>query len=57
MPFHAGFRIKTQEQRTETKPAAKPKKVIHRVCVTCNNMFRVTPENYESKLCPNCHKA
>ena len=29
---------------------------IHRVCVTCNNMFQVTPERYEAKQCPSCHK-
>ncbi len=34
--------------------AQKP--VIHRVCIQCNNMFRVSPENYDAKQCPNCHK-
>jgi len=45
------------EQKSETQPETKPKPVIHRVCVTCNNMFQVTTENYEAKQCPNCHKA
>ena len=45
-----------QEQKSEHKPETKMGAVIHRVCVTCNNMFRVTPENYQAKLCPNCHK-
>jgi hypothetical protein len=30
--------------------------VLHRVCIQCNNMFRVTPENFDAKQCPNCHK-
>ncbi|MBZ5702836.1 MAG: hypothetical protein LAN84_13435 [Acidobacteriia bacterium] len=29
---------------------------IHRVCIQCNGMFRVAPENYDAKQCPNCHK-
>ena len=47
-------------QKTEHKPehavipADAP--VIHRVCVQCNNMFRVTPQNIDAKQCPNCHK-
>ncbi len=43
-------------QKTDLEKGTPPKPVIHRVCVTCNNMFRVTPENYEAKQCPNCHK-
>ena len=46
----------SEEQKTETRQESQPKPVIHRVCITCNNMFRVTPENYEAKQCPNCHK-
>ncbi len=42
--------------KTETKPADAKKPPLHRVCIQCNNMFRVTPENYEAKHCPNCHK-
>jgi hypothetical protein len=38
------------------KPGEPPKPVLHRVCIQCNNMFRVTPENYDAKQCPNCHK-
>ena len=30
--------------------------VLHRVCIQCNNMFRVTPENFDAKQCPSCHK-
>ncbi len=30
--------------------------VIHRVCIQCNNMFRVTPDRFDAKQCPNCHK-
>ena len=40
----------------DTKPDAKPKPKIHRVCIGCNNMFEVTLDNYEAKHCPVCHK-
>jgi len=40
--------------KTQAGPDVKP--VIHRVCIQCNNMFRVTPENFDAKQCPNCHK-
>ncbi|HUC55249.1 MAG TPA: hypothetical protein VMR90_14450 [Candidatus Cybelea sp.] len=30
--------------------------VIHRVCIQCNNMFRVTPDRFDAKQCPTCHK-
>ena len=30
--------------------------VIHRVCIQCNNMFRVTPDRFDAKQCPVCHK-
>jgi len=30
--------------------------VLHRVCIQCNNMFRVTPDRFDAKQCPNCHK-
>ena len=43
-------------QKTETEQQPRPGPIIHRVCITCNNMFRVTPANYEAKQCPNCHK-
>jgi hypothetical protein len=46
----------TQQTKTETAPSQKPQAVIHRVCVTCNNMFRVSADHYEAKQCPNCHK-
>jgi hypothetical protein len=38
----------------QTKQDDKPK--IHRVCTTCNNMFEVTMDKFEAKICPNCHK-
>ena len=44
------------QTKTEPKHGDKPEPVLHRVCVTCNNMFRVTPDNYEAKQCPTCHK-
>ena len=43
--------------KTETpKKDEKPKPLIHRVCIQCNNMFTVSLDNYEAKQCPNCHK-
>ncbi len=47
----------SEPQKSESKSGTKPQPVIHRVCISCNNMFRVTPENYEAKHCPNCRKA
>lgn len=29
---------------------------IHRVCVTCNNMFEVDPAHFESKHCHVCRR-
>jgi hypothetical protein len=31
-------------------------KVLHRVCIQCNNVFRVPTEKFDAKQCPNCHK-
>ena len=48
----------TTESKIETaKPGAPPPKKIHRVCITCNYMFEVTPDNFAAKHCPKCHKA
>jgi len=41
---------------TPTEPGGKPPKLIHRVCIQCNAMFTVTPDRYDAKQCPNCHK-
>jgi len=38
------------------EPGAVVSSVIHRVCIQCNNMFRVTPDRFDAKQCPNCHK-
>jgi hypothetical protein len=39
------------------KPApSAPSPVLHRVCIQCNNMFRVPPHQFDAKQCPNCHK-
>ncbi len=35
-------------------PVTSP--VLHRVCIQCNNMFRVTPDKFDAKQCPACHK-
>lgn len=46
----------TTPTKHEPKQDAGDKPKIHRVCITCNNMFEVTADNYESKQCRNCHK-
>jgi hypothetical protein len=44
----------TGEQK---RPAAAPaSRTLHRVCIQCNNMFRVPTEKFDAKQCPNCHK-
>jgi hypothetical protein len=45
-----------KDEKAETGPPTDAKRVIHRVFITSNNMFRVTPENYDAMQCPNCHK-
>jgi hypothetical protein len=49
-----------QSQQPAAKHNAPPpresRRVLHRVCIQCNNMFRVTPENFDAKQCANCHK-
>ncbi|MBI3664109.1 MAG: hypothetical protein HY234_13805 [Acidobacteria bacterium] len=45
------------ETKTEAaKPGAPLPRKIHRVCISCNYMFEVTPENFAAKHCPKCHK-
>jgi hypothetical protein len=39
-----------------TQPGAVVSPIIHRVCIQCNNMFTVTPDKFDAKQCPNCHK-
>jgi hypothetical protein len=46
----------SEEQKPAAQPDEKPKPVIHRVCIQCNNMFQVTPDRIDAKQCPNCHK-
>jgi len=38
------------------QPGAVVSPVIHRVCIQCNNMFRVPPDRFDAKQCPLCHK-
>lgn len=37
-------------------PPRGSKRILHRVCIQCNGMFVVTPENFDAKQCSNCHK-
>ncbi len=47
----------SEAPKVETKtPDGKPAPVLHRVCIQCNNMFQVTPDRFDAKQCPNCHK-
>jgi hypothetical protein len=49
----------SESTRPEEKksPAVTPgSTVLHRVCIQCNNMFRVTPDKFDAKQCPKCHK-
>jgi hypothetical protein len=43
-----------KETNKPNGPDAFP--VLHRVCIQCNNMFRVPPDKFDAKQCPNCHK-
>jgi hypothetical protein len=44
------------EQHQPGEPARATRRPLHRVCIQCNNMFVVTPEHFDAKQCPNCHK-
>jgi hypothetical protein len=46
----------TATEKTQAEHKAPGGTVIHRVCITCNNMFRVSPDHYDAKQCPNCRK-
>lgn len=43
----------THEHNAAPRGSAR---VVHRVCIQCNQMFPVTPENFDAKQCPACHK-
>jgi len=45
---------RTEQKKNPTAPPESP--VLHRVCIQCNNMFRVTPDKFDARQCPNCHK-
>jgi hypothetical protein len=45
---------RAEEPKNSSAPPASP--VLHRVCIQCNNMFRVPPDRFDAKQCPNCHK-
>lgn len=38
------------------RPGNVVSSVIHRICIQCNNVFRVPPDKFDAKQCPNCHK-
>ena len=49
---------KTNPSASKSSPKLKPvsSPVLHRVCIQCNNMFPVTPDKFDAKQCPACHK-
>jgi len=49
---------KTSPAASKGSPKLKPVSsiVLHRVCIQCNNMFQVSPERFDAKQCPACHK-
>jgi BRCT domain type II-containing protein len=44
---------KSSSEAAQSKPAQG---YIHRVCIQCNNVFRVPADKFDAKQCPNCHK-
>lgn len=44
----------TPPKQSPPKQDTPPRPVIHRVCMTCNNMFATT--DYEVRHCPKCKK-
>jgi len=46
----------SETHKATTQAGSQPPKLIHRVCIQCNNMFTVTPDKFDAKQCPNCHK-
>ena len=40
----------------DSKSGHSAQPLLHRVCIQCNNMFCVTPDHFDAKQCPNCHK-
>ena len=49
---------KNSPSASKVSPTLKPvsSSVLHRVCIQCNNMFRVSPDKFDAKQCPACHK-
>lgn len=50
----ASENTRPEEKKSPAVPSVSP--VLHRVCIQCNNMFRVAPDKFDAKQCPNCHK-
>jgi hypothetical protein len=45
-------------RENETYSARDAQKTrIHRVCVTCNNMFETDTAHIDAKYCPTCRRA
>lgn len=49
---------KTTPSASKGSPKLKPvtSSALHRVCIQCNNVFQVTPDKFDAKQCPACHK-
>ena len=46
----------TRPEEKMSAAATPASRVLHRVCIQCNNMFRMTPDKFDARRCPNCHK-
>jgi len=46
----------SENNRADEQKTAAASPMLHRVCIQCNNMFRVPPDKFDAKQCPNCHK-
>ena len=50
---HDRREIDSRDRHLHDQPAPR----IHRVCVTCNNMFETDPGHLDAKYCPVCRRA
>ncbi len=49
--------IDSRERGVGDRDQHQPAPRIHRVCVTCNNMFETDPSHLDAKYCPVCRRA
>jgi hypothetical protein len=49
--------VNTREHHSGESAQSDFARTIHRVCVTCNNMFETDLEHFDAKQCPVCRRA